>query len=123
MAKAKIQEIQITPAARIHDILTPMTILGGNYENIEVRRDALMDTVKIRALYDVVCTLVIEKNMALAMCNMNDKQGLNKLSKEYQDAIKQLMMLMDKSMGADVIRRIESQYDDMENHKKDIDSE
>jgi len=122
MNHKKVNEIEITPSARIHDILLPLQILGGANENILVRRSALMENIKIRALYDVICTLVVEKTQDLSVCNLKDEQRLNKVTTEYRDAMDQLMMLMDRSMGPDVIRRIEAKYPQDEN-KKNIDAE
>jgi hypothetical protein len=109
MKVKKGKDIFITPSLRIHSILTPLTILGQKSDNVEVRRDKMMETVKIRAMYDVVCTLLLEKTQALSSCNINDKQHFKKLSNEYKDAVNQLQFLVDTSIGSEIAQMIKEQ--------------
>lgn len=105
----RAKDVYITPSLRIHQILTPMTVLGANSDNTTVRRDRLMETVNIRALYDVVGTLLMEKTQALSCCNIKDKQNFKRLSDEYKDAVNQLQMLIDRSMGSELPGMIKEQ--------------
>ena len=103
------KDIFITPALRIHQILTPLTILGAEAMNTTVRKDRLMETVNIRAMYDVVCTLLLEKTQALSYCDIKNKKKFRKLSDEYKDAVQQLQFLTDQSIGSELGQMIKEQ--------------